>query len=495
MSMDKVEGEKLEPFKPPFSVWELIKLTVPPGELHLIKSFLGESKIEYCMDLRNELETLLDIWKMVGEQSEPPTISKPIKNNFLPDPPHLREMLRNEIEILAKGLQEKNGFTESNILPHNDKEVIEYALQAQRPHSDTERPGTPLRRFDPENLYTTSPVKLKHVRRNINAIDIDAVADILRDAIQKECKALECDIEFLQKCVEEEHDVATSRPSSPPEEPPLWKLRQVRNNLESQMNRESQKHSSAYSFHGLKEDDFPPGTASSINRPCSSRRSSSGSITGKQSTPPSPNRFLLKPIDPDILHSNGLPASKSQQNFSHFKISSLLNRVTNVQPSSDGRDLNQLFTGDSWIEPSWAECLSQSPPTTGDSGVGSRPATGSLVAIQDRLRALECQSRMSHRESVTQEDNGYITGNSVEIVHGFSELTVNDAKRDEAIFTKSENSMISPKGKRTTAAKVNKFSPKIKSLAPHPPSSTSKKNLRRMVNNLRPSSTKSVPTG
>ena len=62
----------------------------------------------------------------------------------------------------------------------------------------TERPGTPLRRFDPENLYTTSPVKLKHVRRNINAIDIDAVADILRDAIQKECKALECDIEFLQ---------------------------------------------------------------------------------------------------------------------------------------------------------------------------------------------------------------------------------------------------------------------------------------------------------
>ena len=60
-----------------------------------------------------------------------------------------------------------------------------------------ERPMTPLRKSN-SDAAASSTLKLKDVKRNISASNIDAVSELLREAIQKECKQLENDIEFLQ---------------------------------------------------------------------------------------------------------------------------------------------------------------------------------------------------------------------------------------------------------------------------------------------------------
>uniref|UniRef100_F7BM33 Coiled-coil domain-containing protein 24 n=1 Tax=Ciona intestinalis TaxID=7719 RepID=F7BM33_CIOIN len=226
----EVNGERLEPFKPPFSVLELIRNTVAPEELPVIHSYLGESTIEYCKDLRNEMETLLEIWRDIGDRTEMPTVSKPLSNP-LPDPPIMREMLKKEIQILVKGVQDRHTVSGDQTLNENIFEnnfILHFSYFS-------ERPSTPIRHYTSETSYTTSPVKLKHVRSNINVKDIDKVALILKEAIQKECAALEHDIEFLQKCVEEEHDLVASPPATPMQEPSLNKLREVRKLLENQV--------------------------------------------------------------------------------------------------------------------------------------------------------------------------------------------------------------------------------------------------------------------
>uniref|UniRef100_H2YZ75 Uncharacterized protein n=1 Tax=Ciona savignyi TaxID=51511 RepID=H2YZ75_CIOSA len=230
----EINGERLEPFKPPFSVLELIKNTVAPEELSVVHSYLGESTVEYCTDLRNELETLLEIWKEVGERTEMPTVSKPLTSNPLPDPPLIREMLTKEIQILVKGIQEKNNLNCEQSL-YEEQDVLNYVINSHHTQHNYDRPVTPVRKVNCETSYTTSPVKLKHVRRNINAVDIDNVASILKEAMQKECKALEHDIEFLQKCIEEEHDLVASRPATPMQEPSITKLKEVKKLLETQI--------------------------------------------------------------------------------------------------------------------------------------------------------------------------------------------------------------------------------------------------------------------
>ena len=53
--MTNVNVQRFEPYKLPFSVWKLVESIVPIKELSLVKSYIGESLIEYSLDLRNEV--------------------------------------------------------------------------------------------------------------------------------------------------------------------------------------------------------------------------------------------------------------------------------------------------------------------------------------------------------------------------------------------------------------------------------------------------------
>jgi len=53
--MASVNGIKLQPYEPPFSAVGVIQSCVPQAQLPLVFSCLGESSIEYCRDLRQEV--------------------------------------------------------------------------------------------------------------------------------------------------------------------------------------------------------------------------------------------------------------------------------------------------------------------------------------------------------------------------------------------------------------------------------------------------------
>ena len=51
-----------EDFRGPFAVWGLIQSVVPASELPLVRSRIGESLIEYCIDLRAEVRAFKTIY-------------------------------------------------------------------------------------------------------------------------------------------------------------------------------------------------------------------------------------------------------------------------------------------------------------------------------------------------------------------------------------------------------------------------------------------------
>ena len=85
-----------EPYEPPESLWQLIKSVANERELDTIKSIIGESLIETSIDLHNEIDSLLEIWRDYRYET---TVSinqidqKGSKNISLPEPPNIRETL------------------------------------------------------------------------------------------------------------------------------------------------------------------------------------------------------------------------------------------------------------------------------------------------------------------------------------------------------------------------------------------------------------------
>nr|CAB3260933.1 uncharacterized protein LOC100176344 [Phallusia mammillata] len=442
-------AEKLEPYKPPFSVVFLIESIVSREELHLVRSYLGESSIEYCNDLRQELDMLLEIWKEVGEQTEPPTVTKSIDNLTMFDPPNAREMLTMQIKLLAKGVHERNGTNRPLSFTKNDEKLIKYAIVATNNTDSVERPLTPMRKNDPEHSYHTSPVKLKQIQRSINAQDIDKVADLIRDAIQNECKALEYDIKFLQKCVEEEHDIVRDRPTSPIHEPPLSKLREVCRTLESQVLSDTTK----IPPKETKTSKRPSSTKSNIGIQREILPSPPSPSKMKQKTPPSPNKVRLKPIDASnhLNHEQGLVQHSAPSSpllgKSCLPMRPSSHRVTNFERES--MLLDRASPTECWVEPSWTKGMSSSVPGSPDSGVSSRPPTRDLVTIHSRMQNWEKQT-----EGDAQGDLGYNTSSS------------SDFKTDDLASIHSTNN---GKQQIPTYKKMEKNRPKI---MPRPPAAS-----------------------
>jgi len=223
-------SQLLQSYGTPFSVWQLIKSIVPKEELPLIRNSIGESLIDSCIDLRCEVETLLEIWKNMKEDT-----SFKSKSSRLPDPPHLKDMLKSEIKLLVQSLTTQSCKVLNSSFNESDMQTISYVLQ----DSTVERPPTPIIKVNKSDFNTASstPVRLKDVRRNINVQDIDRVLNILREALNKECKALGKDVGFLQDCIEVEH---TSQPFVSEklqnlQEPSLNQLKVARRNLENEV--------------------------------------------------------------------------------------------------------------------------------------------------------------------------------------------------------------------------------------------------------------------
>ena len=178
---------------------------------------------------------------------------------------------------------------------------------------------------------------------------------------------------------------------------------------------------------------------------CSSARlnpesSANPSSPRKQPTPPSPQRVQLKPLE---IKAQLKPL-----------ISRPLSRVAASTDATDVDDvLNDTGVRESWIEPSWSRCMSDSqPPSTADSGVASRPGTCELSAMRERRRISSAQNDenwkgISESDRTFASDLGYSTSSSSELNSSTASFSLSRPKR------------------RTYAVSLTPAPPK----SPHPP--------------------------
>ena len=138
----------VEAYEPPDSLWQLIKSSANENELDLIKRIIGESLVETSLDLHNEVDTLLEIWRdyrhetMTGIDELKDTISK--TNTLLPEPPNVRETLKKEITMFVKQMREhfkeEDKFCRQIVANNHNMNVINYALNTvQLDTSDVSR--------------------------------------------------------------------------------------------------------------------------------------------------------------------------------------------------------------------------------------------------------------------------------------------------------------------------------------------------------------------
>ncbi|KAK6180038.1 hypothetical protein SNE40_012259 [Patella caerulea] len=232
-------------YNPPSSLWRLIEEHISPHETQEIRSMLGESLIEQSLELHQEVETLLDIWRSFREESQ----INP-KSTKLPEPPEIRERLIQEIVFFVKGVKDKannGGVDPEKIISKHNSGVINYALQTSRSGSSTPRPqtarsdsgrDTPMISSVNDRLNNEADLASEVVSMNdkLNFLQFDEVVSSLRDHLQKEIEHLLKDITFLQQCLEDEACFQDGCSSSTMErEPTLSELREERSLLEKEM--------------------------------------------------------------------------------------------------------------------------------------------------------------------------------------------------------------------------------------------------------------------
>lgn len=323
--------QKVSPYEVPFSVWDLIKSIVHPEELPVIQNSIGESLIEQCIDLRCEVETLLEIWKEQNQTSDgnKSALEKPSSSNALPESTQMKEMLKMEVKMLAANLNAKSSSLPQS-LNSTDLQTINYVMK----NSVVERPSTPLRSVaDSAGASTSSPVRLKDVRRNINICDVDRVIGILRDALLKEQESLESDVVFLQDSIEKSHqsesyNLFKSTATGVLQEPSVNELKQARRNLENEL---------------LSN--------------CKSKATS---------------RLLSAP-----------PKLTRPKSVKHSKPKKEKQDVLNGKQPTDG---NVCEMKECWIEPDWTDAMNDHIDS------GARPASRDLSSIIRRLDSLKVRS-------------------------------------------------------------------------------------------------------
>lgn len=231
---------------PPLSLWQLVEQNVSPSEQNEIKNMLGESLIDTTLELHQEVNMLMEIWRDYNDETE-------IENKHkLAEPPHMRDRLIQEISFLAENIREKSlrkGMNPTAVLSKHKAEVLEYAQESRRcgtavscPQSARSADGrqTPLSPTDQATnraaLSSTITAEVTSSSARCNYMQFDQVCNRLRDTLTKEMEQLKSDVNFLQGCLDNAAE-CRSRGSSPAlsRQPTITELREERSLLEKDL--------------------------------------------------------------------------------------------------------------------------------------------------------------------------------------------------------------------------------------------------------------------
>ncbi|KAL8580552.1 hypothetical protein ACOMHN_057995 [Nucella lapillus] len=230
-------------YTPPLSLWHLVEQSVMTEEQDEIKSMLGTSLVETTLDLHNEVQMLLEIWQDYKDDTE----SEEHHNvRPLPEPPHVRERLIQEICFLAESVREKSaskGMNPSVLLSRHNSQVLEYAEESKRCGSSlgSLRPGSARSSDGRQTPCITSQHASSHAALDssitedvssadgkLNYLHFEEVCSRLRETLAREMEQLEKDVAFLQSCLTDDQGDVT--PLS--REPTLTDLKEERKHLE-----------------------------------------------------------------------------------------------------------------------------------------------------------------------------------------------------------------------------------------------------------------------
>ena len=255
-------------YEPPESLWELIKQNVKECELDLMKSTIGESLIDTSIELHQEVETLLDIWRDYRDETiyslNQIIVSNSSSKTFLPEPPDQRERLIKEINFFLKQMREKSDsktFCNQLTVQKHNLNVINYVLNTasskfddsesmtmfssnessrltpksvMRPSTSMSKTGmmTPcMKTFRSQNNCSKMSSTLEIVEDKLNVNQIDEIVEHLREVLQEEVDTLLKDIDFLYECIDKESEYRLQSKQTVIE-PTLTELKEERKRLE-----------------------------------------------------------------------------------------------------------------------------------------------------------------------------------------------------------------------------------------------------------------------
>ncbi|XP_076462816.1 uncharacterized protein LOC143295136 [Babylonia areolata] len=390
-----MSGGDVWAYHPPLSLWRLVEQNVSPEQQDEIRSMLGTSLIETTLDLHNEIDMLLEIWRDYQDETE----SETPKVHTLAEPPHIRERLIHEICFLAEGVREKSlrkGMNPSDLFSGHNSNILEYAEEAKRsgtslgqrrPVSALSLDGrhTPL---SPSELATSRSLLSETIHDDVsstadklNYMHFDQVCSQLRDTLKREAEQLESDVLFLQGCLDQAADTRSQAATpSLSREPTLTELREERSLLEKEL---------------LSAQHLP--TAPTVSKP---------SFLAKPSTPAgkvpalTPVKTRLRPaagIDRNPNKTKAAAPLKASHSLhpapsaDHQGFAASPDSYTRVSPDSysspatlgshraSGRQTCDVNFLDTPPNPTTTTTTTTHPRSDADSGSGSAPGEGSVA--------------------------------------------------------------------------------------------------------------------
>ncbi|XP_043942720.1 coiled-coil domain-containing protein 24 [Protopterus annectens] len=225
-----MDQRHFEAYQEPPCLWKLVEEHVPPEERLEIKSILGEAMVDLSLELHAEVETLMAMWR--DERGRFLSLSEAQNQLFSPvlaDPPTVKEMLRQEINLLLLDIRQKareQGRDENKALQIYNQDVVNFAMGASRARSRANqsdkiasRPGSalsirdgqevPIRPLTGGSMADDRPVSslssssslgdyMETIADKLNLLDINEAVIHLQSTLKEECRMLEQDCNFLQ---------------------------------------------------------------------------------------------------------------------------------------------------------------------------------------------------------------------------------------------------------------------------------------------------------
>lgn len=142
--MGEAYEEAEKGYEPPESLWQFVRSLADQKELDVIKSVIGESLVETSLDLHNEIDTLLEIWRdyrnetMIGLDKLRRDRISVTQTAKIAEPANVRDTLKSEIRMYVEQLQEhfrhdETKFRRQIVANQHNVRVINYVMNASGP--------------------------------------------------------------------------------------------------------------------------------------------------------------------------------------------------------------------------------------------------------------------------------------------------------------------------------------------------------------------------